>query len=64
MKFKLLCKFKFEGARYATDIPSVSNIVDGFWVDDWFNYTVDPERTSYWIPPSKIFYVEKLAISE
>lgn len=62
MTYKLICKFKFEGERHVTDIPSVANIANGFWVDDYYNFTIDPDKTTYWIPPSKIYYVEKIGI--
>lgn len=59
---RLICKFKFEGQQYATEIPSIADIKDGFWVDSCLEFTKASNNT-YWIPPSQIYYVEKFVFS-
>lgn len=58
---KLICKFEFEGQKYTTDIPSIHDICEGFWVDSCLEFT-KASNNAYWIPPTKIYYVEKLYI--
>lgn len=52
------CVFKFEGDKYRTEGKSVSCFMEGFWIDDWWEYTVG-DKAMYWIPPSKIQHIEK-----
>lgn len=52
------CYFKFQGDTHSVETDSLFKLAEGFWVDDWIEYTVS-EKATYWIPPSKIQYVEK-----
>lgn len=54
------CFFKFDGEKYSTESDCVFHFTEGFWVDQWWDYVqgADPAAT-YWIPPSKIQYIEK-----
>ena len=53
------CVFKFEGEKYRTEGERLSQFEQGFWIDDWWEYTTSPEESKYWIPPTKIQHVEK-----
>lgn len=45
--------------HYFTDVPSIGDIKDGFWVDEAFEFTKSQDA-KYWIPPSRILHVEKI----
>jgi hypothetical protein len=45
--------------HYFTDVPSITDIREGFWVDESFEY-VKTGNNKYWIPPSRILHVEKI----
>lgn len=53
------CVFKFEGEKYRTEGEHIAQFENGFWIDDWWEYTTSPEKSTYWIPPSKIQHIEK-----
>lgn len=52
------CTFKFEGDKYKTEAERISDFTEGFWIDDWWEYTVG-DKAKYWIPPGKIQHIEK-----
>lgn len=52
------CVFKFEGEKYRTEGDRLDRFTEGFWVDQWWDYT-NGSDAAYWIPPSKIQYLEK-----
>lgn len=43
---------------------SLFDFKDGFWIDGEGKFTKDPFNGVYWIPPSRIYYVEKVEIEE
>ncbi len=45
--------------HYFTDVPSITDIREGFWVDESFEF-VKTGNNKYWIPPSRILHVEKI----
>lgn len=52
------CVFKFEGDKYTTEADRLDKFEFGFWVNQWWEYTVGSDCT-YWIPPGKIQHIEK-----
>lgn len=52
------CYFKFKGDIHCVEADAVYKFTEGFWVDDWIDYTVY-DKATYWIPPAMIKYIEK-----
>lgn len=42
-----------------TLVPSIGDVMGGFWVDRYLEFTKG-EAGQYWIPPSSIKYVHKV----
>lgn len=54
--------YRFEGELRHLYLPmnrGLGDVRDGFWVDTDFEYS-QISTSKYWIPPSKIEYVEKV----
>lgn len=54
-----MCKFNFNGEEYWTEAYSIAEFRDGFWINEYKQYTTNIENEKYWIPPSAIKYVVK-----
>jgi hypothetical protein len=54
------CVFKFWDSAYQTAVPSIADVSLGFWVDEAWEFTKSSD-CKFWIPPSNIYYVEKVA---
>jgi len=53
------CFFVFNGLTYKTKAKEISVFQHGFWVTSLLEYT-NGSDCAYWIPPSKIEYIEKV----
>lgn len=55
------CFFRFRGEVYYVDSDKgIPYFMGGFWVDENLQFTHLSDKLKYWIPPSKIEYIEKI----
>jgi len=48
--------------EYTCEADCIFDLRDGFWIDGEGNFTKLDGK--YWIPPSRIFYVERREVEE
>lgn len=54
-----ICAFKFLDMTLSVESQEgIAAFCDGFWINSDYEYTTDEDRL-YWIPPSRMLYVEK-----
>jgi hypothetical protein len=65
MRYSCLFAFGVGSGKmfYFTDVPSIGDIKDGFWIDESREFTKS-SGSKYWIPPSAIMHVEKISDEE
>lgn len=50
--------FKFSGDLYLIDVDGMSDVLNGFWVDETIEFTTGIGNEKYWIPPHMITHIE------
>ena len=62
MRTDYKCVFAFSSSTYiALSNGGIADFKDGFWINEKFEFTKGSDY-KYWIPPSKIIYIQKLTI--
>ena len=56
MKYK--CMFEFEGVMHSTTVSNLVMVSGGFFVDSGLEFTMDKDKSCYWIPTARICYVK------
>ena len=56
------CVFEFRGETLSFQCFDFFRLTEkGFWLDNALDYTAIPENYRYWVSPTKIHYIEKIA---
>jgi hypothetical protein len=46
------------GKKLDTDIPDIATAKEGFWTDEYYNYTTGSDNV-WWISPASVICVKK-----
>ncbi len=57
MTIQYACNFNFDETNHFVIGDSIEDFKEGFWVDVDLQFTKGTNR-KYWIPPSKIIFIE------
>ena len=56
------CVFEFRGETLSFQCFDFFRLTEkGFWLDNALDYTAIPENYRYWVSPTRIHYIEKIA---
>ncbi len=58
-KYRCVFEILKSSKLHHAEAESLDRLKDGFWVDYKFEYTTGFD-CAYWIPPSRILYIEKI----